>query len=88
MFNLVMIHFKQNGGGIWVDATLVNDIWQWKDGSTWFDWAVGELKMGPSNYTKCAQLYRDGKRYVERYYHLDDLFCSNVREFACEKPLV
>ena len=71
-----------------MDAILVNGMWQWKDGSTWFNWSVGEPNMGPSNYAKCVQLYRDGKQDVERDYHFDDLSCSNAREFACEKPLV
>ena len=66
-----------------MDATLVNDIWQWKDGSTWFNWAVGQ----PANYGQCVQLYRDGKEDVEKDYRFDDLDCSMSREFACEKQL-
>ena len=75
--------WQGNGGGIWVDATFVNDIWQWIDGSTWFNWAAGE----PANFGQCLQLYRDGKEDVEKDYRFDDLDCSMSREFASEKLL-
>ena len=78
--------WQGNGRGIWVDATFVNDVWQWRDGSMRFNWAVGEPNGVPSHLVQCIQLYRNGTR--DWGYRFDDLPCSYVREFACEKPLV